>query len=328
MREDWRMLGGAIQLLNRSPNCPQVVAFQALCPRASGIMPQQTRGLPTQALARQRRPLTKIRLAERSEDQSPRDLINDRMASEFERVAKALGQIQSDDDREMLSELGRPRSDLAEGAPSSFSREELDALQAIMVGRGSDESQAESESVAGLGKTISCGGEAYSNVGHSAVVTGDGRLFAWGSGQAGRLGRSSTEDETAPAEVVGLEEVRRQGVRIRAVSCGYDHSACVTEDGRVFVWGSGSRGQVSARCCAPREACQAQTHPMDSLPAPVTKSMLSVHTAGAGWHGPRIGACRGRSEPPRRAGQVRVVRSVPHSRCDRAWQALHFRAGR
>lgn len=238
-------------LLRMSPHCTQVAAFQGPCPLAPSLIPQRTRGLAALALAKHRRPLTKIRAAERNDDQSCRDIINDRMASEFERVAEAMGQLKSDDDLGNMSELGKPRSDFASGAPSSFSREELLALKAIIVGSGSVESQADSERLAGLGETFSCGGEAYSSVGHSAVVTGDGRLFAWGSGQGGRLGRSSTEDETAPLEVDGLEEVRRQGVRIRAVSCGYDHSACVTEDGRVFVWGSGNRGQVLARWPTP-----------------------------------------------------------------------------
>ena len=189
---------------------------------------------------------TKIMAAGQDPDQSYQSIIHDRMASEFERVSaelRAMGEL-PDDDLISTSELGKPRSDLADGGQSSFSPQELETLQAILEpGDGGEGAVVTTEFAAA---TFSCGGEAYSSVGHTAVVTGDGRLFVWGSGGSGRLGRDSCADEVLPVEVKGkLEEVRKQGVRVRAVSCGFDHSACVTEDGRVFAWGSGSRGQVT-----------------------------------------------------------------------------------
>jgi hypothetical protein len=188
------------------------------------------------------RRLDALRMATPQRGDGERERINERMATEFERVTKALGMSRDDP-------LDQPSTDAAGSGlnfQSHFTPSELATLQEL-VGESSpaldSNSHAEHERVAG--STIAAGGETYSVVGHSAAVTGDGRLFMWGSGSDGRLGRECGDSENSPIEVGGLlGEVRRQGVRVRGVSCGYDHSACVTEDGRVFVWGSGSRGQL------------------------------------------------------------------------------------
>ena len=214
-------------------------------------------------------------------DDGNRDAINSRMASEFERVAMELEQISASSSAlsaaasakaaagnaaagnaaisssssalqlEDLEEATEQRcSDLGLSSTSNFSPKEFAALQMLLhntpdkyMTRASD---AHDNMAARHGATISCGGEAYSrDVGHSAVVTGDGRLFIWGSGKNGRLGLDSDDTQTAPAQVGGqLAELRRQGIRVKSVSCGYDHSACITQDGRVVIWGRGSRGQL------------------------------------------------------------------------------------
>lgn len=210
-------------------------------------------------------------------DNGNRDAINSRMASEFERVAMELEQISASSSAwsaeapakasagtdissstsplqlEDLEEATEQRcSDLGLSRTSNFSPKEFAALQMLLhntpdnkyITRASD--AHDNTMAARHGATISCGGEAYSrDVGHSAVVTGDGRLFIWGSGKTGRLGLDSDATQTAPTQVVGqLAELRRQGIRVKSVSCGYDHSACITQDGRVVIWGRGSRGQL------------------------------------------------------------------------------------
>ena len=187
------------------------------------------------------RRLDALRMATPQRGDGERERINERMATELERVTKALGMSRDDPLDETSTDGGSGLN-----FQSHFTPSELATLQEL-VGESSpssdSNSHAEHERVAG--STIAAGGETYSIVGHSAAVTGDGRLFMWGSGSDGRLGRECGDSENSPIEVGGLlGEVRRQGVRVRGVSCGYDHSACVTEDGRVFVWGSGSRGQL------------------------------------------------------------------------------------
>jgi hypothetical protein len=215
-------------------------------------------------------------------DDGNRDAINSRMASEFERVAMELEQISASSSAlsaeapakaaagnaaagnsamssscsplqlEDLEEATEQRcSDLGLSSTSNFSPKEFAALQMLLHNTPDNKymtraSDAHDNMAARHGATISCGGEAYSrDVGHSAVVTGDGRLFIWGSGKNGRLGLDSDATQTAPTQVGGqLAELRRQGIRVKSVSCGYDHSACITQDGRVVIWGRGSRGQL------------------------------------------------------------------------------------
>ena len=71
---------------------------------------------------------------------------------------------------------------------------------------------------------------------HTLAVTSvpRGKLYAWGAAWFGRLGHGSTLNEYTPKRVEALDA----HVVVQA-SAGSFHSACVTEDGGVFVWGRG-----------------------------------------------------------------------------------------
>ncbi|CAL9101685.1 unnamed protein product [Musa textilis] len=81
--------------------------------------------------------------------------------------------------------------------------------------------------------SIACGGA------HTLFLTERGRVYASGLNNFGQLGRSSaTPFALEPAEVSGLPE------NIRQISAGYHHSAAVTADGELFIWGNNSSGQL------------------------------------------------------------------------------------
>ena len=44
-----------------------------------------------------------------------------------------------------------------------------------------------------------------------------------------------------------------------SISCGYSHSAAITVDARVFVWGSGSNGKLGQGPITEQEECFAAT---------------------------------------------------------------------
>ncbi len=75
--------------------------------------------------------------------------------------------------------------------------------------------------------------------GHSAAVTKDGVLYVWGDNKYGQVGNGANEEclnvEGRPVKV--LENVQ-------SVSLGWYHSAAVTKDGALYMWGRNDRGQL------------------------------------------------------------------------------------
>jgi alpha-tubulin suppressor-like RCC1 family protein len=70
---------------------------------------------------------------------------------------------------------------------------------------------------------------------HTLVLLEDGQLVAFGSNDVGQLGIRTAESTVAVPRPVALPT----GVRIAHIACGSRHSAAVSIDGRVYVWGGG-----------------------------------------------------------------------------------------
>ena len=99
--------------------------------------------------------------------------------------------------------------------------------------------------------TLVCGAS------HSVALASDGRIYTWGWGDQGQLGRNATDDE-APTQVelfqrcsssstsakAQLLRIPAQRVNVVQVASGEDHSCALTAAGSVFTWGSNSRGQL------------------------------------------------------------------------------------
>ncbi|CAH1230080.1 RPGR [Branchiostoma lanceolatum] len=82
-------------------------------------------------------------------------------------------------------------------------------------------------------KLVACGRS------HTLVATEDGKLYAFGNNGETQLG--VTGMQTSPSPVL-VESMTAQN--IIALSAGTDHSAALTGDGKVYVWGGGSEGQL------------------------------------------------------------------------------------
>ena len=82
---------------------------------------------------------------------------------------------------------------------------------------------------------------------HVAAVSGgeftgyalrpDGKVLAWGFGEAGELGDNKRSDSDVPVEVHGLSAVV-------AIAGGYYAAYAVRRDGTVWAWGEGGSGQL------------------------------------------------------------------------------------
>jgi alpha-tubulin suppressor-like RCC1 family protein len=80
---------------------------------------------------------------------------------------------------------------------------------------------------------ICCGSD------HSLALNSSGEVYAWGSNSFGQLGIGCNSDQLLPKKVYGLEEEN-----VITISCGGYHSMILTENGRVFSWGSNKCGQL------------------------------------------------------------------------------------
>ncbi|KAG5412303.1 hypothetical protein IGI04_008622 [Brassica rapa subsp. trilocularis] len=82
-------------------------------------------------------------------------------------------------------------------------------------------------------KQIACGDS------HCLAVTMDGEVQSWGRNQNGQLGLGNTEDSLVPQKIQAFE-----GIRIKMVAAGAEHTAAVTEDGDLYGWGWGRYGNL------------------------------------------------------------------------------------
>ncbi|KAI8520526.1 hypothetical protein Bbelb_002800 [Branchiostoma belcheri] len=105
------------------------------------------------------------------------------------------------------------------------------------LGLGHTKTAAKPSSVKSLkhekAKLVACGRS------HTLVATEDGKLYAFGNNGESQLGVTSMQ--TSPSPVL-VESMTAQN--IIALSAGTDHSAALTGDGKVYVWGGGSEGQL------------------------------------------------------------------------------------
>jgi alpha-tubulin suppressor-like RCC1 family protein len=81
-------------------------------------------------------------------------------------------------------------------------------------------------------RQVSCGTAGF----HFAAVGMDGVLYTWGDGRFVELGHSLGEQVNQPRAVPGR-------LHTRLVSCGGDHTACVTTAGALWTWGSHNGGR-------------------------------------------------------------------------------------
>ncbi|KAA8547038.1 hypothetical protein F0562_003467 [Nyssa sinensis] len=82
-------------------------------------------------------------------------------------------------------------------------------------------------------KQIACGDS------HCLAVTMEGEVQSWGRNQNGQLGLGTTEDSLVPQKIASF-----QGVSIKMVAAGAEHTVAVTEDGELYGWGWGRYGNL------------------------------------------------------------------------------------
>ena len=123
----------------------------------------------------------------------------------------------------------------------------------------------------------------------------DGSLTATlapGHGKFGKLGHGDEKSTNVPVVVAALADWK-----VTQVAAGYAHTACVTEAGCLYTWGSGTRGRLGqgteeGTCVptlheisgAPAESKMVQVVAGDAFTAAVTADG-ALYTWGDGSHG-------------------------------------------
>ncbi|KVH87985.1 Regulator of chromosome condensation 1/beta-lactamase-inhibitor protein II, partial [Cynara cardunculus var. scolymus] len=82
-------------------------------------------------------------------------------------------------------------------------------------------------------RQIACGDS------HCLAVTMEGEVQSWGRNQNGQLGLGTTEDSLVPQKIEAF-----QGVTIKMVAAGAEHTVAITEDGELYGWGWGRYGNL------------------------------------------------------------------------------------
>ncbi|PPD84666.1 hypothetical protein GOBAR_DD18411 [Gossypium barbadense] len=82
-------------------------------------------------------------------------------------------------------------------------------------------------------KQIACGDS------HCLAVTMEGEVQSWGRNQNGQLGLGTTEDSPVPQKIKAF-----QGISIKMVAAGAEHTAAISKEGALYGWGWGRYGNL------------------------------------------------------------------------------------
>ncbi|KAH9318592.1 hypothetical protein KI387_020361, partial [Taxus chinensis] len=92
--------------------------------------------------------------------------------------------------------------------------------------------------VTGLPNDIS---QIFAGYYNSAAISGEGVVYVWGSNFSGQLGLG----KNAPKKVCIANEIEPlNGLQIKTIALGSEHSLALTEDGKVLSWGQGENGRL------------------------------------------------------------------------------------
>lgn len=78
---------------------------------------------------------------------------------------------------------------------------------------------------------------------NTACVLANGTVLVWGAGESGQIGNGVFAPQLRPTAAKFLDVLAR-GERVTSVSLGDKHALAVTDQGRLFAWGSNEFGQL------------------------------------------------------------------------------------
>jgi alpha-tubulin suppressor-like RCC1 family protein len=85
---------------------------------------------------------------------------------------------------------------------------------------------------------VSCGRD------HTVLLSDDDRIWTFGYNRYGQLGHGDIEDRHVPIEIHRNKNELPEDVRIVRAYCGSDHTGLLSDDGRIWTFGSNRCGQL------------------------------------------------------------------------------------
>jgi hypothetical protein len=82
--------------------------------------------------------------------------------------------------------------------------------------------------------------ELYTGPRHSAVITEDGKMYTFGTGNWGVLGHGD-ENSVTHSQPKLVEYFSKNNIKIKKAAMGDFHTLALTEDGSVYSWGYGGK---------------------------------------------------------------------------------------
>ena len=107
---------------------------------------------------------------------------------------------------------------------------------------------------------VSCGGD------HTLALTDAGEVYSFGTSSNGQLGLGTRILETT--QPLKISSVANGGHTIVRLSCGENHSALVTSEGKLLTFGDGRHGKL---------CLDVETLTNHYTPVPSTRFRVSFH---------------------------------------------------
>lgn len=79
---------------------------------------------------------------------------------------------------------------------------------------------------------------------HSTILTSTSRVFTWGRNDYGQLGNNSVVSRSTPDEITSKFNLAQYEIITRIICLGSNHSAALSSNNRVFLWGNNNYGQI------------------------------------------------------------------------------------
>ena len=80
---------------------------------------------------------------------------------------------------------------------------------------------------------------------HCVALTDSGELFSWGDNAHGQLGYREVGVDCQPIpRYLALRRATGQQIQVKELACGQHHTAALSKDGELWLWGCGKNGQL------------------------------------------------------------------------------------